>query len=227
MGVEDSRAKPRRDQSPLTTFRTDIILHLFAPSPSPSPSSIFHPPILHPLSVLAFNFSNNPLYPKVVDSCSPLSNPQIPGSMDKPTSIKPLSDFSEYEEIRSRRSPRNSQLEGEVLDEYQRLANNMQRLSDTLYLLITPRTNGVAQPVPPPITTSTPTYSRPTPPLLIEIAEALRVLERKVAPIYTLLKTSVYSIVLQQGEMDHGSEVPRMGVMGGANGEEEEDEESE
>lgn len=39
MGVEDSRAKPRRDQSPLTTFRTDIILHLFAPSPSPSPSS--------------------------------------------------------------------------------------------------------------------------------------------------------------------------------------------
>ena len=37
-------------------------------------------------------------------------------------------------------------------------------------------------------------------PVTLEIAEGLRLLERKVASVYTLMKASVYSIVLQQGE---------------------------
>ncbi len=48
----------------------------------------------------------------------------------------------------------------------------------------------------PPANPSTP----PAPALTLEIAESLRLLERKVASVYTLLKASVYSIVLQQGE---------------------------
>lgn len=36
----------------------------------------------------------------------------------------------------------------------------------------------------------------------MDIAEQLRLLERKVASVYTLLKASVYSIVLQQGQVD-------------------------
>lgn len=38
--------------------------------------------------------------------------------------------------------------------------------------------------------------------MTLEIAEGLRLLERKVASVYTLMKASVYSIVLQQGQMD-------------------------
>lgn len=38
------------------------------------------------------------------------------------------------------------------------------------------------------------------------MAESLRLLERKVASVYTLMKASVYSIVLQQGEMDGGGD---------------------
>ena len=43
--------------------------------------------------------------------------------------------------------------------------------------------------------------------MTLEIAEGLRLLERKVASVYTLMKASVYSIVLQQGQMegDEGS----------------------
>ena len=52
-------------------------------------------------------------------------------------------------------------------------------------------------------------------PMTLEIAEGLRLLERKVASVYTLMKASVYSIVLQQGEgetdisgsVGHGEEV--------------------
>lgn len=36
--------------------------------------------------------------------------------------------------------------------------------------------------------------------MTLEIAEGLRLLERKVASVYTLMKASVYSIVLQQGD---------------------------
>lgn len=39
-------------------------------------------------------------------------------------------------------------------------------------------------------------------PITLDIAEQLRLLERKVASVYTLMKASVYSIVLQQGQVD-------------------------
>lgn len=39
-------------------------------------------------------------------------------------------------------------------------------------------------------------------PVTLEIADGLRLLEQKVASVYTLMKASVYSIVLQQGQMD-------------------------
>ena len=51
-------------------------------------------------------------------------------------------------------------------------------------------------------------------PITLEIAEGLRLLERKVASVYTLMKASVYSIVLQQGQLD-GEE----GSVGGESGE--------
>ncbi|KAK4941456.1 hypothetical protein LTR10_018600 [Elasticomyces elasticus] len=70
-----------------------------------------------------------------------------------------------------------SPLEQEVLDEYERLSKNMKELSSTLATL----SSG---------------------PMTLEIAEGLRLLERKVASVYTLMKASVYSIVLQQGQMD-------------------------
>ncbi|KIW43961.1 uncharacterized protein PV06_05007 [Exophiala oligosperma] len=70
-----------------------------------------------------------------------------------------------------------SPLEQEVLDEYERLSRNMKELSSTLATL----SSG---------------------PITLEIAEGLRLLERKVASVYTLMKASVYSIVLQQGQLD-------------------------
>jgi DASH complex subunit DAD3 len=39
-------------------------------------------------------------------------------------------------------------------------------------------------------------------PITLEMADGLRLLEQKVASVYTLMKASVYSIVLQQGQMD-------------------------
>ncbi|KAK6365814.1 hypothetical protein LTR64_008649 [Lithohypha guttulata] len=68
-------------------------------------------------------------------------------------------------------------LEQEVLDEYSRLLGNMNQLTSTLSDL----SSG---------------------PITLEIAESLRLLERKVASVYTLMKASVYSIVLQQGQVD-------------------------
>ncbi|KAG9530220.1 hypothetical protein KCU73_g14242, partial [Aureobasidium melanogenum] len=65
-----------------------------------------------------------------------------------------------------------SPLEQEVLDEYVRLAENLGDLSALL--------NDLA--------------SRPS----AEILDALRGLERKTSTVFTLLKASVYSIVLQQ-----------------------------
>ncbi|KEF53042.1 uncharacterized protein A1O9_10950, partial [Exophiala aquamarina CBS 119918] len=81
-------------------------------------------------------------------------------------------------------SSRVSPLEQEVLDEYERLLKNMNELSSTLASL----SGG---------------------PMTLEIAEGLRLLERKVASVYTLMKASVYSIVLQQGQLegDAGSSV--------------------
>ncbi|OAL34794.1 hypothetical protein AYO20_05989 [Fonsecaea nubica] len=74
-----------------------------------------------------------------------------------------------------------SPLEQDVLDEYERLSRNMKELSSTLADL----SGG---------------------PITLEIAEGLRLLERKVASVYTLMKASVYSIVLQQGQVEGGDD---------------------
>ncbi|KAL4931561.1 DASH complex subunit DAD3 family protein [Aspergillus undulatus] len=68
--------------------------------------------------------------------------------------------------------PLVSDLEQEVLDEYARLAENVNKLSDTLSTLA----------------------DSPTTITL----DGLRQLERKTATVCTLLKASVYSIILQQ-----------------------------
>ncbi|KAK0747549.1 DASH complex subunit Dad3-domain-containing protein [Apiosordaria backusii] len=73
--------------------------------------------------------------------------------------------------------PELTPTEQEVLDEYEKLANNMKKLASLLDTLA----------------------SNPT----VEILDGLRELERKTSLVFTLLKASVYSIVLQQ-EMDWG-----------------------
>ncbi|KAL2135228.1 hypothetical protein VTI74DRAFT_9320 [Chaetomium olivicolor] len=81
--------------------------------------------------------------------------------------------------------PELTPLEQEVLEEYERLAENMKKLANILDdLASAPAT---------------------------EILDALRELERKTSLVFTLLKASVYSIVLQQ-EIDWG------GGGGGAGG---------
>lgn len=102
-----------------------------------------------------------------------------------------------------------SPLEQEVLDEYTRLLNNMNSVSPRLV----DRTR----------------HSRPFAHLAqlsdilgtlaegqitIEIAESLRLLERKVASVYTLMKASVYSIVLQQGQLEQESVEDAHGING-------------
>ncbi|KAM5355594.1 hypothetical protein ACJ41O_002240 [Fusarium nematophilum] len=73
--------------------------------------------------------------------------------------------------------PELTPLEQEVLDEYERLADNMNKLATILdHLASNPST---------------------------EILDGLRELERKTSLAFTLLKASVYSIVLQQ-EIDWG-----------------------
>ncbi|KAK3943445.1 DASH complex subunit Dad3 [Diplogelasinospora grovesii] len=67
-------------------------------------------------------------------------------------------------------------LESEVLSEYERLAENMKTLANMLDTLA----------------------GQPTG----EILDGLRELERKTSLVFTLLKASVYSIVLQQ-EIDY------------------------
>ncbi|KAI4270929.1 MAG: hypothetical protein LQ337_006378 [Flavoplaca oasis] len=69
-------------------------------------------------------------------------------------------------------SPPCTPLEQEVLDEYSRLLSNLQKLSTSVSTLA----------------------DRPT----AEILDGLRLLERKTSLVCTLLKASVYSIVLQQ-----------------------------
>lgn len=75
--------------------------------------------------------------------------------------------------------PELSPLEQEVLDEYERLADNMKNLATILDAM-------AAQPT-------------------TEILDGLRDLERKTSLVFTLLKASVYSIVLQQ-EIDWGDQ---------------------
>ncbi|KAI1456151.1 DASH complex, subunit Dad3 [Annulohypoxylon moriforme] len=68
--------------------------------------------------------------------------------------------------------PELSPLEQEVLEEYERLAENMKKLAGVLDTMA----------------------GQPT----TEILDGLRELERKTSLVFTLLKASVYSIVLQQ-----------------------------
>ncbi|KAL7624031.1 hypothetical protein AAE478_005588 [Parahypoxylon ruwenzoriense] len=75
--------------------------------------------------------------------------------------------------------PELSPLEQEVLDEYERLAESMKKLANVL-------DNMAGQPT-------------------TEILDGLRELERKTSLVFTLLKASVYSIVLQQ-EIDWGDQ---------------------
>ncbi|KAK3315017.1 DASH complex subunit Dad3-domain-containing protein [Apodospora peruviana] len=77
----------------------------------------------------------------------------------------------------SQQQPELSPLEQDVLEEYERLAENMKKLASILDNLA----------------------SAPT----TEILDGLRELERKTSLVFTLLKASVYSIVLQQ-EIDWG-----------------------
>lgn len=76
-------------------------------------------------------------------------------------------------------TPELSPLEQDVLDEYERLAENMKKLAATLDHLA----------------------SNPS----ADILDGLRDLERKTSLAFTLLKASVYSIVLQQ-EIDWGDQ---------------------
>ncbi|EEQ30874.1 conserved hypothetical protein [Microsporum canis CBS 113480] len=79
-----------------------------------------------------------------------------------------------------RDNPLLSPLEQEVLDEYSKLLENMNKLSTSLNdLAVQPSSDTL---------------------------DALRVLERKTATVYTLLKASVYSIVLQQQIYNGGDE---------------------
>jgi len=80
----------------------------------------------------------------------------------------------------------SSPLEQDVLDEYARLAKNMKTLNTTLQTLASG-------------------------PITLEIADGLRLLEQKVASVHTLMKASVYSIVLQQGQMDENEMGPSEG----------------
>ncbi|QKX58494.1 uncharacterized protein TRUGW13939_05618 [Talaromyces rugulosus] len=75
-------------------------------------------------------------------------------------------------------NPLISDLEQEVLDEYSRLLDNVNKLSDTFADLAGS-------------------------PASLTL-DGLRLLERKTATVYTLLKASVYSIVLQQQIITEG-----------------------
>ncbi|GAB7335690.1 hypothetical protein MBLNU13_g07999t1 [Cladosporium sp. NU13] len=79
--------------------------------------------------------------------------------------------------------PELSPLEQEVLDEYAKLVGNLDDLSGILAELA----------------------ANPS----IEILDSLRGLERKTATVFTLLKASVYSIVLQQEIRDEDVGSPR------------------
>ncbi|KAF3051446.1 hypothetical protein E8E11_009516 [Didymella keratinophila] len=76
-------------------------------------------------------------------------------------------------------------LEQEVLDEYARLLGNLNNMSTLLAEL----------------------SDKPS----AAILDGLRGLERKTSLVFTLLKASVYSIVLNQQIQDHGPEEEREG----------------
>ncbi|KAL9127716.1 MAG: hypothetical protein Q9217_003467 [Psora testacea] len=83
-----------------------------------------------------------------------------------------MADPSTAQPAQPAQPPTCSPLEQEVLEEYARLLSNLNNLSTSLSSLA----------------------DRPT----AEILDGLRLLERKTSLVCTLLKASVYSIVLQQ-----------------------------
>ncbi|KAK1254377.1 hypothetical protein MKX08_008372 [Trichoderma sp. CBMAI-0020] len=93
--------------------------------------------------------------------------------------------------------PELSPMEQEILEEYERLATNMKTLATLLDSLA----------------------SNPT----VAILDGLRELERKTSLAFTLLKASVYSIVLQQ-EIDWGAGAAAGDGDGGNDGREEKEE---
>ncbi|KAI9703768.1 MAG: hypothetical protein M1836_007538 [Candelina mexicana] len=130
---------------------------------------------------------------------TPASAPQTP---------HPTSSFSSsIQATHAPPPPANtlSPLEQEILDEYARLLDNMNTLSTQLHNLSTPptaSTNNNPSSISSSITkkgegvelegSETGNGSLP------EILDSLRGLERKTGLVFTLLKASVYSIVLQQ-----------------------------
>ncbi|KAL4975331.1 DASH complex subunit Dad3-domain-containing protein [Aspergillus desertorum] len=104
---------------------------------------------------------------------------QIPSRNITPTIDPPLDTVSSTENAFLRPShPLVSELEQEVLDEYARLLGNVNKLSAKLAELA----------------------ESPTTITL----DGLRQLERKTATVYTLLKASVYSILLQEQIVNEG-----------------------
>ncbi|KLJ07036.1 hypothetical protein EMPG_17469 [Blastomyces silverae] len=99
------------------------------------------------------------------------SNNDAPATITTGTTTDPTTTTTTTNPL-LRENPLLTPLEQEVLDEYARLLGNMNKLSDSLAHLST----------------------RPA----AETLDALRLLERKTATVCTLLKASVYSIVLQQ-----------------------------
>ncbi|OTB03390.1 hypothetical protein M426DRAFT_12542 [Hypoxylon sp. CI-4A] len=91
--------------------------------------------------------------------------------------------------------PELSPLEQEVLEEYERLAENMKKASlHSFFLDLYPNASQLANVL-------DTMAGQPT----TEILDGLRELERKTSLVFTLLKASVYSIVLQQ-EIDWGDQ---------------------
>lgn len=114
-----------------------------------------------------------------------------------------------------------SPLEQEVLDEYSRLLNNMNEVSQKSGALHQERKDNAKTYTSATMSTTSTIFDQlertslltshqltstlqdlSSGPITLEIAESLRLLERKVASVYTLMKASVYSIVLQQGQVD-------------------------
>lgn len=98
--------------------------------------------------------------------------------------------------------PELSPLEQEVLDEYAKLVGNLDDVCPYQLLpspceasLTTQQLSGILAEL----------AANPS----IEILDSLRGLERKTATVFTLLKASVYSIVLQQEIRDEDGGSPR------------------
>lgn len=100
--------------------------------------------------------------------------------------------------------PELSPLEQEVLDEYERLADNMKnvRLAKPFIPLPSREPQILTRLLPAQLASILDNMAaQPT----TEILDGLRELERKTSLVFTLLKASVYSIVLQQ-EIDWGDQ---------------------